>query len=390
MKINKRWLHFFLPGRDIKPWRNLIVFIILFFTITFPGFSDIVFPDASRISPLKGKNRGTPVYEIQKSFRKIYDLYKDSVVFISTEKTVNIKRHPFFSNPFFGEFFGPGFQKPYKHKRSGLGTGFIISSDGYLCTNHHVIAQMDKVMIKVGGKEYEAKIIGSDKLSDIALLKIQGDGKFKPVYLGNSQKIRVGDWSIAIGNPFGLDKTFTVGVISAAGREVGGGVNSFIQTDATINPGNSGGPLINLDGEVIGVNRMIYSRSGGSLGIGFAIPINTAIKVLKQLRQHKKVKRGYIGVQIAPLTVLIAKQLGLKSDKGALIGGVVPGGPADKAGIKEKDIVLKAANKKVESFQDLVRIVSDSQIGKAIKVTVWRDRKIIYQWVIVKERPNED
>ncbi len=279
-------------------------------------------------SPLKNKSNTSKALEIQDTFREIYELYKERVVFISTEQTVKIQQNPFMNDPFFREFFGAPGQKqmPKTQKRQGLGTGFIISSDGYICTNHHVIQGVDKVTVKIENKTYDAVVIGSDEATDIALIKIKSNTALKPAFLGNSDLVKVGDWAIAIGNPFGFDKTFTVGVVSATGRhdvDLMGSSLSLIQTDASINPGNSGGPLININGEVIGINRMIYSQSGGSIGIGFAIPINTAKSILEQLKLHKKVKRGYIGVQIVPLTEEYAQELGLKDNKGALVGAIV-------------------------------------------------------------------
>ena len=248
-------------------------------------------------SPIKSEAESSKAFEIQTTFRKIFELYKDSVVFITTEQLVRV-RNPFFDDPVMREFFGNDKQSRIQ-KRTGLGTGFIISEDGYICTNHHVIHGVDKITVNINGKNYEAKIVGSDARTDIGLLKIEPAEKLSPAYFGDSDKVQVGDWAIAIGNPFGLDKTFTVGVVSAIGRRdvdfMGG---SHIQTDASINPGNSGGPLINIFGEVIGINRMIYSKSGGYMGIGFAIPVNTAKSVLAQLQKHKKVKRGYLGVNI--------------------------------------------------------------------------------------------
>ena len=330
-------------------------------------------------SPLKNKNRDSAVYRLQKTFHEIYELYKDSVVFISTERTV---RTPPGLDPFFGMQI-----PPQSRKQSGLGTGFLISTDGYICTNHHVVDRMDRIVVKVGDKKYRATVIGSDRLTDLALLKIDGKG-FKPVYFGDSDKTMVGDWAIAIGNPFGLDRTFTVGVISATVRqdEIG---NSHIQTDASINPGNSGGPLINLDGEVVAVNRMIYSKSGGNMGIGFAIPINVAKQVLEQLREFKKVKRGYIGVQIAPMNAGHAKELGLDPPQGALVGTVYPGSPAAEAGLKQLDVILKVDGKQIKDFRDLLREVSQKAIEKPIKLTVWRAKKEIHLWVTVRERPEQ-
>ncbi len=353
------------------------------------GFFDEVYAE----SPIKNKHVGTPVYQLQDTFHEVFELYKDSVVFISTEKTVQVTANPFFNDPFFNRFFGHpegnNQQQPQTQKQTGLGTGFIISEDGYICTNHHVVANVDTVKVKVNEQEYTAKIVGSDPMTDIALLKVEGANNFKPVYFGDSDRVKVGDWAIAIGNPFGLDGTFTVGIISAVARkDVDQLGNSHIQTDASINPGNSGGPLLNIDGEVIGVNRMIYSRTGGNLGIGFAIPINTTRDVLEQLREHGRIKRGYIGVQIAPLTPEFAGELGLKKVRGALVGAVLKGGPAHKAGIKERDVILEVGDREVEDYRDLVNIISRTKIGKTLKVVLWRDGKKINLFVTIQERPS--
>ena len=342
-------------------------------------------------SPLKNQFKGTAVYDLQNAFHEIFNLYKDSVVFISTEKTVQLQRtNPFLNDPFFRRFFGPGSNRPQTRRQSGLGTGFIISKDGHIATNHHVVAEVDTVTVTVNKKDYPAKVIGSDEITDIALLKIDATGEetFKPAHFGDSDMVQVGDWAVAIGNPFGLDRTFTVGVISAIAREdVDQLGNSHIQTDASINPGNSGGPLLNLDGEVVGVNRMIYSQSGGSMGIGFAIPINVARRILEDLQTHGKVRRGYIGVQIAPLTEEFARELGLESNEGALVGSVLPGGPADKGGLRERDVIIEADGELIKDYRSLVDIVSKKEIGKNIKITVWRDKKKAGMWVTVAERP---
>lgn len=344
-------------------------------------------------SPLLKSQEEAKAWEIQKVFRDIYDLYEDRVVFISTEQTVKVQQNPFFDDPFFDEFFGGsrkgrGQERP--QKRTGLGTGFIVSEDGYICTNFHVVNGVDKVTVKIRSKTYKAEVIGADERTDIALLKIKSSEKFKPAYLGDSSQVKVGDWAIAIGNPFGLEKTFTVGVVSATGRkdlDMMGGSQSHIQTDASINPGNSGGPLINIRGEVVGINRMIYSQSGGNMGIGFAIPINTAKTILEQLKTNKKIKRGYIGVQIAPLTEEYAKELGLKTPEGALVGAVQDDGPAQKAGVQEGDVILKAADKKITNYGDLIELVEATSIGKTIKITVWRKGSETNLFVTVKERP---
>jgi serine protease Do len=342
-------------------------------------------------SPIKKSAEIAKAWEIQKAFRDIYELYKDRVVFISTEQTVKLPPNPFFNDPFFREFFGvPDRQGPRVQKRTGLGTGFILSEDGYICTNHHVVAGMDKVTVKINNSSYTAKVIGSDERTDIALMKINPREKLKPVFIGNSDEVQVGDWAIAIGNPFGLDKTFTMGVISATGRkdvDMMGGSQSHIQTDASINPGNSGGPLININGEVIGINRMIYSNTGGSIGVGFAIPMNTAKSILAQLKQHKKIVRGYIGVQIVPLTEELAQQLGLKNTEGALVGGIVENGPAAKGGVKTGDVILAINDSPVKDYGELIDIVGKTPIGKALKLTVWREKSKVNLFVSVAERP---
>jgi serine protease Do len=343
-------------------------------------------------SPLKNKSNTQKALEIQDTFREIYELYKERVVFISTEQTVKVQQNPFFDDPFFREFFGAPGQKqmPKTQKRTGLGTGFIISSDGYICTNHHVIQGVDKVTVKIENKTYDATVVGSDESTDIALIKIKSTTALKPAYLGNSDTVKVGDWAIAIGNPFGFDKTFTVGVVSATGRhdvDYPGSSLSLIQTDASINPGNSGGPLININGEVIGINRMIYSQSGGNIGIGFAIPINTAKSILEQLKVYKKVKRGYIGVQIVPLTEEYAKELGLKDNKGALVGAVVENSPAAKGGLQIGDLIVMINDKKIETYADLLDIVAKTEIGKSLKIQVTRKKEIINLFITVAERP---
>ncbi len=340
----------------------------------------------SEQSPLKLENQSVKAVEIQDTFRKIFELYKDSVVFITTEQLVRVPSHPFYNDPFMKEFFGG--RGSTVQKRTGLGTGLILSKDGYICTNHHVINGVDKIFINIMNKTYVATIVGSDERTDIALLKVDVKDELKGAYFGNSDEVRVGDWAVAIGNPFGLDRTFTVGVISAIGRNdvdfMGG---SHIQTDASINPGNSGGPLINIHGEVIGINRMIYSKNGGYMGIGFAIPINTAQSVLSQLKKFKKVKRGYLGISIIDLTERYASQLGLKTMEGALIGEVHPGSPADREGIRVGDVILKIDDKQVANYRDLLNKIADIEIGRRIKISLWRDRRVLNLNVIIAERP---
>ena len=341
-------------------------------------------------SPLRKGDLVADATKIQEAFKRVYEINKDSVVFISTEQTVKMPQNPFFNDPFFRDFFGQNNRQPRTQKRTGLGTGFIISEDGYICTNYHVVAGVDKIEIKINLETYEGKVIGLDERTDLALLKIDSKDKLKPVYFGDSDTVNVGDWSIAIGNPFGLDKTFTVGVISSAARrdlDLMGDSQTHIQTDASINPGNSGGPLLNIYGEVIGVNRMIYSRTGGNIGIGFAIPINTAKNVLEQLKIHKKIKRGFIGVQIVPLTEEYASELGLKNNSGALVGQVTDGSPAAKGGILTGDVIMSVNGKEIKNFADLINEVENTPIGKTLKVEVWRNKAKIALFITVAERP---
>ncbi len=373
-----------------------VMFILVFFFVGMYQLScskenkGVLFGNSGD-SPLKNDEATAKASDIQGTFRKIFYQYKDSVVYITTEQIVKV-RNPFYDDPVLRNFFGEsrGGNGSTVQKKSGLGTGFIISEDGYICTNHHVINGVDKVFVKVNDASYEAKIIGSDARTDIGLLKIEPREKLKPVYFGDSEKVEVGDWAVAIGNPFGLDRTFTVGVISAKGRRdvdfMGG---SHLQTDASINPGNSGGPLINIYGEVIGINRMIYSKSGGYMGIGFAIPINTAKGVLAQLQKHKRVKRGYIGVSIIPLSDNDAKQIGLENNEGAFIGEVIKGSPADRGGIRVGDVIVKLDGKNVRTIKDLLGIVGDAQIGQTITVTVWRNHKLTKLFIKIQERPEQ-
>jgi len=333
-------------------------------------------------SPIKDEIKNSKVYEVQEAFRKIFDLYKDSTVFITTEQLVKVPVHPFFDDPLIREFFG----RSKLQKRTGLGTGFVLSHDGYICTNSHVIAEVDKVFVTINDKIYDAVVVGADQKTDVALLKVNADD-LKPVYLGDSDKVSVGDWAIAIGNPFGLDRTFTVGVVSAVGRnDVDMMGSSHIQTDASINPGNSGGPLINIYGEVIGINRMIYSQSGGYMGIGFAIPINTARVILASLKEHKQIKRGYLGVNILNLTERSAAEIGLSEAKGAFVGDVAPGSPADVSGIKVGDVILEFNGFPIKTYKELLSVIEQSQVGQRMKVTVWRKRQQINFFVVLKER----
>jgi Do/DeqQ family serine protease len=371
----------------IVPLAVLTVMFALYQFSCFKSGDSTLFGDIGQ-SPLRKEAETAQAVEIQDTFRKIFNLYKDRVVYITTEQIVRVQPNPFFDDPFMREFFGGG-GRARTERRRGLGSGFIITEDGYVCTNHHVVAGVDTVTVGINEKTYKATIVGSDERTDLALLKINVPGKLKPAYLGDSDRVQVGDWAVAIGNPFGLDRTFTVGVVSAIGRrdvDMMGG--SHIQTDASINPGNSGGPLINIYGEVIGINRMIYSQTGGYMGIGFAIPINTARSILEQLKTHKKIKRGYIGVSIAQITEEYAQELGLKSNQGAFVGEVIQGSPAERGGVRVGDIILKINDKDISTYMDLLKIVGEMAPGQTLKLTIWRQRKTINLFVKVVERPD--
>lgn len=325
---------------------------------------------------LKSKSIQEAMY-VQKAMRQIYNEVNPAVVRIETESTVNAIPG---NNPLFKFFFNDPRQRR-KRKEQGLGSGFILSSDGYIVTNHHVVGRkgtkkyVDQVKVKlVNGKSYDAKVIGSDTTSDIALLKIKSTQKLKQVYIGDSEEVEVGDFAIAIGNPFGLSSTFTMGVISSKGQEIEtqDGIPR-IQTDAPINPGNSGGPLLNIKGEVVGINQMIYSRQGfggGSIGIGFAIPINYAMTVIQKLKSGKKIKHGFIGVQVIPSpTPDQLKELGIQNKSGLLIANVTLGSPAWKAGIRPYDFITHIDGKTASKFADLKSAVIKKGVGGSLKVT---------------------
>jgi serine protease Do len=278
---------------------------------------------------------------------------------------------------FFKEFMERNQQRHQKRRATSLGSGFIIDARGYIVTNNHVIQDADEVSVILNDDtRIEAKVVGRDAKTDLAVLKVEPHGKLVPVKFGDSSAARVGDWVLAIGNPFGFGGTVTAGIISARGRDINAGpYDDFLQTDASINRGNSGGPMFNLDGEVIGINTAIFSPSGGSVGIGFAIPSSSAQPVIQQLIEHGEVKRGWLGVRIQAVTEEIADALGLKEAAGALVAGVIPGGPAEKAQIKDGDVILDFDGKPVGQMRRLPRMVADTDVGKTVPVKVWRAGK---------------
>ena len=283
---------------------------------------------------------------------------------------------------FYDKFFGDRDRKP----RSGMGSGFFIDKEGYILTNNHVIDGADEIIVLIrdgnnGEKEYDAKLVGADSKTDIALIKLvlkDGSKKsFPTLSLGNSDNLEVGEWVVAIGNPFGLSHTVTVGVVSAKERNIGSGpYDEFIQTDASINPGNSGGPLMNIKGEVIGINTAIISgNTGGNVGIGFAIPINVAKGILKDLKEKGTVTRGWLGVMIQKITPDLAESFNLDRTEGALVGDVIPNSPAERAGIKRGDVIVRFDRHEVKTMESLPKIVGSTTPGKAVKVEVIREGK---------------
>ncbi len=283
---------------------------------------------------------------------------------------------------------GGGPQQEYKSQ--SLGSGFIISSDGYIMTNAHVIREASEVVVKLNDKrEFSAKIIGADARTDVALLKIEASGLPK-VTIGNPEQLKVGEWVVAIGSPFGLESTLTAGVVSAKGRALPQeNFVPFIQTDVAINPGNSGGPLFNLKGEVVGINSQIYSRTGGYMGLSFAIPIDVAMEISDQLRATGKVSRGWLGIGIQEISKELAESFGMKSTKGALVSNVEKGSPAEKGGLEPGDVILKFDNKTIESSVDLPRVVGATKPGKQVPVEILRKGNTRNLSITLGEMPTE-
>jgi serine protease Do len=320
--------------------------------------------------------------DVPESFADLAERLMPSVVNISTTTTVITN-----SNPFPGFQFPPGspfedmfkeFGTPQKRKSSALGSGFIIDSKGVVITNNHVITGAEDIVVTVNGdKDYKAKVIGADPLSDIAVLQLDSKETFIPVKFGNSDKARIGDWVIAIGNPLGLGGTVTTGIISARNRSIGlSRYEDYIQTDASINSGNSGGPLFDMNGDVIGINTAILGRSG-NIGIGFSIPSNSATQVVDQLIEFGETKRGWLGVRIQIVTQEIADVEKLDKPRGALVASVADKSPSDKAGIKAGDIILEFNGTKIKEMKELPKIVAQTKVGKTVEVKVWRNKKEI-------------
>lgn len=372
------------------------IFLIVFFVVSLAGVLHFSFAASKPV--------GTAVQSVPKkdfaatplSFADLTERVKPAVVNISTTKVVKPggrqQGSPFgdeFFDKFFGgdeffrRFFGDIPQREFKQR--SLGSGFLITKDGYIFTNNHVIEKADKIKVKLSsGKEYDAKVIGRDAKTDIALIKIKAAGNLPVVEFGDSDRLRVGEWVIAIGNPFGLEQTVTAGIVSAKGRVIGSGpYDNFIQTDASINPGNSGGPLFDMEGRVVGINTAIVAHGQG---IGFAIPINMAREILPDLKSKGKVTRGWLGISVQDITDDIAENLKIKEREGALVGDVVKGDPADKAGIRTGDVITEIDGKKIKDTHELLRIVAAIPVGKKVNIKVVRDGKPLVLPIVIAER----
>lgn len=321
--------------------------------------------------------------KLSEAFEEVVGKITNSVVNVSSvQKPQPMTKRPgrppgdplrdFFGDDFFDRFM----DSPEKRGQQGLGTGVVVSENGYILTNNHVVEGADEVQVRLAsGKTFKAKIQGTDDRSDIAVLKIDAKEDLQPVKLGDSEKLRIGEWVIAVGNPFGLDNTVTAGIVSAKGRSIMGGAQyeDFIQTDAAINPGNSGGPLVNLNGEVVGINTAIFSRNGGYMGIGFAIPVNMAKKVMESLIKQGKVVRGWLGVGIQNLNEGLAQSFNVHGTEGALVTQVQPGSPAEKSGIKEGDVITEFDGAKIKDVNQLRNSVAATAPGTKIAMKIDRE-----------------
>ena len=339
----------------------------------------------SQIVPVRAGPATSAADALQSAFVSVAERVRPAVVHIGTVQVARSRRPPATPGPFsedpllkdfFDQFFGPrGPGRREEFHQPGLGSGVIIDRRGYVLTNHHVVRGADGVTVRLSSKaEYRGRIIGVDVKTDLAVIRFEPDTEPAVATLGNSDSLRVGEWAIAIGNPFGLDQTVTVGVVSATGRaDVGiATYENFIQTDASINPGNSGGPLVNLRGEVIGINTAIVASGQG---IGFAIPANMVKRVTGQLIDRGKVTRGWIGIAMEPLTTELAQALGLRDTRGAVVARVHPGGPAAAAGLRKNDVVLLFEGVGVDDYRHLQRLSADAEVGKTVKLEIVRNRE---------------
>lgn len=359
-------------GKKMKQKKRLIRYIVAFLVMVVVAGSGFHMATASKDAPAQ---------LIPGDFSELAEKVRSGVVNIRTVNTVkqaNAGYHEFFGSPF-GDFFKslPKGYPDQAFKQQGLGSGFIIDHDGYIVTNNHVIENADEIKVKLANeKEYDAEVVGRDPKTDLALIKINDARGLIPLQLGDSNRLRVGTWVVAIGSPFGLDQTVTAGIVSAKGRSIGAGpYDNFIQTDASINPGNSGGPLMNMEGEVVGINTAIMSRSGGNNGIGFAIPINMARKIVEQIKNDGEVTRAWLGVVIQDLSPELAEYYSIESEKGVLVTQIYKGDPAERAGIRANDIITEVDGEKVSSSRELSRKIANLVVGDQVPITIVRNGK---------------
>lgn len=343
-------------------------------------------PAQAQTDPTPAPAVSTPSGRALPSFATLAAQASPSVVYIKVVSVVKSEQEgPSFGPPSgpFGEDSPFPFRMPFppgprgEFRRRGSGSGFIIRNDGIVITNNHVVEDAKEILVTLNDKrEYNAKVLGRDPKTDLAVLKIEAKGELPAAELGDSESLQVGDWVMAIGNPFGLSNTVTAGIVSAKGRSIGAGpYDNFIQTDASINPGNSGGPLFNERGEVVGINSAIFSQGGGNIGIGFAIPINLVKRLVPELEAHGSITRGWLGVAIQQVTPDLAKSLGLEEARGALVADVTNGSPAAKGGVQRGDVIVSYNNKKVAESSTLPSLVAETPVGETVPVEVLRDGK---------------
>ena len=327
---------------------------------------------------------------VPESFSEVARAAKPAVVNIFSTRTLRPQGPMGDPNDPFNEFFRHFFGEMQPQRQQSLGSGFIVSKDGYIVTNAHVVQMADQIRVKLSNREeYDAKLVGVDDKTDVALVKITPHHDLSVARLGDSETLDVGDWVVAIGNPFGFAQTVSAGIVSAMGRVIGAGpYDDFIQTDAPINPGNSGGPLLNTQGEVVGINSAIISRSGGSVGIGFAIPVNTARRIIDELRQHGRVVRGWLGLSVQDVTPALAQSFGLDHPQGALVVDTDPGGPSDAAGLERGDIITEFNGTRIEESHQLPTLAANTPIGERAVMTVLRNGREKSITAVIGEQPS--
>jgi len=377
-KINSQYIKTYLLSA-------VCCLLIFSFMVSMPN---ILLP-APVQAEISEKEAAEALTKLGNAMAKVAEQVKPAVVNISTTKTVRAPRHPFFDDPFFRRFFGP--QAPQQRRVTNLGSGVIASQNGYILTNNHVIDGAEDIIVRLhDGKEYKGRVVGMDSKTDLAVIKID-EKNLTTIPLGDSDKLRVGEIVLAIGNPYGLNQTITMGIVSALGR-AGIGIadyENFIQTDAAINPGNSGGALVNIRGEIIGINTAIFSITGGYQGIGFAIPSNLVKKVMDGIINKGRVVRGWLGVQIQALTPELARQFNLKDEKGVLLTDAVEGGPAEQGGLKRGDIIIEYDGKRIETPFQLRNMVAETRPGDTVEINIIRNQNRLTMKVKIGELPAE-